>query len=118
MIEPTPSGMGEGFSLARRGANGLMKINLRQDFMTSAVLVMAGPIELFLDNRQLTLWSSCSTTIALSWASHSANRVDTTEHWTVLTLRTLLSWMWMTSPLWDEKRARHSRPAPWLTHQV
>ena len=34
--------------------------------MTSSVLVMAGPIELFPDNRQLTLWSSCSTTIALS----------------------------------------------------
>ena len=32
-------------------------------------------------------------------------------------LSTLLSWMWMTS-LWDEKRARHSRPALWLTHQV
>ena len=29
--------------------------------MTSAVLVMAGPIEPFPDNRQLTLWSSCST---------------------------------------------------------
>ena len=53
---------GRGVQLARRGANGLMKINLRQDFMTSAVLVMAGPIELFPDNRQLTLWSSCSTT--------------------------------------------------------
>ena len=36
-----------GVQLARRGANGLMKINLRQDFMPSAVLVMAGPIELF-----------------------------------------------------------------------
>ena len=35
-----------------------------------------------------------------------------------LTLRTLLSWMLMTRPLWDEKRARHSRPALWLTHQV
>ena len=42
----------------------LMKIGLRQDFMPSAVLVMAGPIELLSDNRQLTLWSSCSTTIA------------------------------------------------------
>ena len=82
MIEPTPFrdlGMGDGVQLARRGANGLMKINLRQDFMPGAVLVMAGPIGLFPDNRQLTLWSSCSTTIALSWASHSANRVETTE---------------------------------------
>ena len=31
---------------------------------------------------------------------------------TTLSMRTLLSWTWMTSPLWDEKRARHSRPAP------
>ena len=74
---------GRGVQLARRGANGLMKINLRQDFMPSAVLVIAGPIELFPDNRQLTLWSSCSTTISLSWASRSANRVETTEYWTV-----------------------------------
>ena len=55
-----------------------MKINLGQDFMPSAV---PGPIELFPDNRQL--WSSCSTTIALLWASHSAHRVETTEFWTV-----------------------------------
>ena len=51
--------------------------------MPSAVLVMAGPIELLPDNRQLTLWSSCSTTIAFSWATPSANRVETTEYWTV-----------------------------------
>ena len=37
-----------------------MKINLRQDFMTSAMLVIAVLIEQFPDNRQLTLWSSCS----------------------------------------------------------
>ena len=86
MIEPTLQGW-ETVQLARRGANGLMKINFRQDFMTSAVLVMAGPIELFPDNRQLTLWSSCSTTIAFSWASHSANRVETTEYWTVFQLQ-------------------------------
>ena len=61
----------------------MMKINLRQDFMPSAVLVIAGPIELFPDNSQLTLWSSCSTIISLSWASHSANRVETIECWTV-----------------------------------
>ena len=47
--------------------------------MPSDVLVKAGLIELFPDHRQLTLWSSCSTTIAFSWASHSANRVETTE---------------------------------------
>ena len=72
MIEPTPLGMGEGFSWR---ANGLMK--------PSAVLVIVGSIELFPDNRQLTLWSSCSTTISFSWASHSANRVETTEYWMV-----------------------------------
>ena len=74
---------GRGVQLARRGANGLMKIGLRQDFMTSAMLVMAVPIEQFPDNRQLTLWSSCSTTIALLWITPSANRVETTEYWTV-----------------------------------
>ena len=60
--------MGEGFSWLEEVQNGLMKINLRQVFMPSAVLVIAGPIELFPDNRQLTLWSSCSTTISLSCA--------------------------------------------------
>ena len=34
--------------------------------MPSAVLVIAGPIELFPDKRQMTLWSSCSTKISLS----------------------------------------------------
>ena len=47
--------------------------------MTRAMLVMAVPIEQFPDNRQLTLWSSCSTTIALFGASHSANRVEATS---------------------------------------
>ena len=42
------------------------QVEVPQLLMTSAVLVMAGPIELFPDIRQLTLWSSCSTTIALS----------------------------------------------------
>ena len=100
-----------------------MKIGLRQDFMTSAMLVMAVPIEQFPDNRQLTLWSSCSTTISLLW-NHTFgeprrdHRVLDGFPMATLTLRTLLSWMWMTSPLWDEKRSRHSRPALWLTHQV
>ena len=60
-----------GVQLARRSANGLMKINLRQDFMTSAMLVIAVLIEQFPDNRQLTLWSSCSTTIALFFWPHT-----------------------------------------------
>ena len=60
-----------------------MKIGSRQFFMTSAMLVMAFPIEQFPDNRQLTLWSSCSTTIALLWFTPSANRIETTECWTV-----------------------------------
>ena len=72
-----------GVQLARRGANGLMKIGLRLVFMTSAMLVMAVPIEQFPDNHQLTLWSSCSTTIALLWFTPSVNRIETTECWKV-----------------------------------
>ena len=78
MIEPTTSGMGEG--LVGRVANEMTLWLTKQDFMPSAVLIMAGPFELLPDNRQLTLWSSCSTTIALSWATPSANRVETAEY--------------------------------------
>ena len=46
-----------------------MKIGLNQDLLPSAVQVVAGPIELLPDSRQPTLCSSCSTTIALSWAT-------------------------------------------------
>ena len=81
-----------------------MKIKLRQVFMTSAMLVMAVPIAQFPDNRQLTLWSSCSTTIALFVVQtfgepHRDHRVLDGFPMATLTVRTLLSWMWMTSPL-------------------
>ena len=63
-----------------------------------------------------------STTIALSWATLSENRVETAEYKTVflqmstLTLRTLLSWTWMTRPLWDEKWARTAQQTCHLAH--
>ena len=44
----------------------LMKIGLKQDFMPSAVLVVAP------DNRQPTRWTT-----------QSANRVENAEYWTV-----------------------------------
>ena len=95
-----------------------MKINLRQDFMTSVVLVIAGPIELFPDNRQLTLiklFDDHCPFVASLGEPRRDHRVLDGFPMATLTLRTR---MWMTSPLWDEKRARHSRPALWLTHQV
>ena len=77
--------MGEGLvgRVAYEMTLSLMKIGLRQDFLPCAALVEVGQIELLPDNRQLTLWSCCSTTIALWWATHSANRVETAEYKTV-----------------------------------
>ena len=102
---------GRGVQLARRGANEmtLMKIGLRQNFMPSAVLVMADPIELLPDTRQLTLWSSCSATIAFSWATPSANSTHG-----ILLPTWGLGWqsIWVPSTMQQLKMCRCGRSTP------
>ena len=97
-----------------------MKINLRQDFMRAGHCwpdrTVSGQSSA---DALVKLFDDHFPFVGLTFGEPRRNhRVLDGFPMATLTLRTLLSWTWMTSPLWDEKRARHSRPALWLTHQV
>ena len=78
-----PLWVGRGFQFARRGANGLMKINLRQDFYAKCRSVYGWPDRTVSGRRSADALVKLFDDHSLSWASRSENRAETTEYWTV-----------------------------------